>query len=1103
MLARQNKSRLLFCNNMDYRDIDYYNWDVKISDGPITYFDPTLSYQATGYRPIDDIHGLDFDPSWFTEIKDIKESSKRYCPYPFNSKPYRDFWTEIGWRCREGYSVNGYTLTGDNYYFINFYKLLSLELDMAGGAREYQTPDFYVEQYKYFHYVDLCRFYGLDGCTLKARGIGWSEINASMIANMYTWKANTRCMISAFLEANVKQTIKKVFDQMDYNNANTEGGMRRLRQKKDTELFRRASHIVNIDGQNVERGHMSEVVGVVCDETRKMRGDRVSLLLMEESGCHIRGTKVMMADGSIKNVEDIQLGDKVMGDDGTPRTVIQLHNGKDMMYRIYQKNGHSQIVNSNHIIYGEKKNYTTGEFSDFTMKAKDYYEMIKKRYRNKDGYKLKRSNKVSFEHQDVPIDPYVFGFWLGNGDTDGARFSTGDKEAIDYIVEYGKSIGCKVKVEKCTNTDKCYHIYYRWDSTKEGETKKNAFLKNLRKLKVLGNKHIPDCYIYNDRETLLQLLAGLIDSDGDYQRKKHVIEISQHEKRKCIIDKIEFICRILGMRISRDTKVSKERTLKGKTIKGGEINYRIFIQYGHSEIPCKVERKKSSERDINKKGSYKHILSDSFDIEEYGYDEYFGFSLDGNQLFLLEDFTICHNSWPQFEDAFEKAKALVEIQGKRVGTVLSFGTGGDKGANLAGLAGVFNDPIPSRVLGYKNRCNKTGEEQITGFFVPAYTIVRDKMDKRGYTPPEKGKEYFDQRRNALANNPSKYLIFCSEFCYTPEEALALEGDGRFNTELLTQQKSNIVNLNLTPQQYTPVRGTLEYKLADGRVDGEILGVEFIANPKGKVVVIEPPITPEAGGSYRNLYVMGIDGIDFGGDDTSEHTKYASDFAFVIKKRMMGLQPPMYVCFYRDRPNDIMECFRTTLKAILWYNCKALIEKTKTSFLTFMRGKKLDTKYMMRRPRGTMGNTNSGHSNEFGAPASETVIQHGLTLVDNYVEEYCDYLYYIPVIDELITYSYKNKRKFDFVAAMQMAELADEELSSCAIIADESQFKNSNKVQYVYGYYTDERGYKRKGKIPLKHTKRIEWEEEVKDGGTIYKSNPLYSGAISVEEDSLL
>lgn len=729
---------------MDYRDIDYYNWDVKISDGPITYFDPTLSYQATGYRPIDDTHGLDFDPSWFTEIKDIKESSKRYCPYPFNSKPYRDFWTEIGWRCREGYSVNGYTLTGDNYYFINFYKLLSLELDMAGGAREYQTPDFYVEQYKYFHYVDLCRFYGLDGCTLKARGIGWSEINASMVANMYTWKANTRCMISAFLEANVKQTIKKVFDQMDYNNANTEGGMRRLRQKKDTELFRRASHIVNIDGQNVERGHMSEVVGVVCDETRKMRGDRVSLLLMEESGS-----------------------------------------------------------------------------------------------------------------------------WLG------------------------------------------------------------------------------------------------------------------------------------------------------------------------------------------------------------------------------------------FEDAFEKAKALVEIQGKRVGTVLSFGTGGDKGANLAGLAGVFNDPIPSRVLGYKNRYNKTGEEQVTGFFVPAYTIVRDKMDKRGYTPPEKGKEYFDQRRNALANNPSKYLIFCAEFCYTPEEALALEGDGRFNTELLTQQKSNIVNLNLTPQQYTPVRGTLEYKLADGRVDGEILGVEFIANPKGKVVVIEPPITPEAGGSYRNLYVMGIDGIDFGGDDTSEHTKYASDFAFAIKKRMMGLQPPMYVCFYRDRPNDIMECFRTTLKAILWYNCKALIEKTKTSFLTFMRGKKLDTKYMMRRPRGTMGNTNSGHSNEFGAPASETVIQHGLTLVDNYVEEYCDYLYYVPVIDELITYSYKNKRKFDFVAAMQMAELADEELSSCAIIADESQFKNSNKVQYVYGYYTDERGYKRKGKIPLKHTKRIEWEEEVKDGGTIYKSNPLYSGAISVEEDSLL
>ena len=100
------------------------DWDVKISDGRIEYFDPTLSYEATGYRPIDDINGLDFDPRWFTkEAADIKERTGKYCPYRFGSKPFRDYWTEQGWRCREGHTINGYTLTGDNYYFVNFYCL--------------------------------------------------------------------------------------------------------------------------------------------------------------------------------------------------------------------------------------------------------------------------------------------------------------------------------------------------------------------------------------------------------------------------------------------------------------------------------------------------------------------------------------------------------------------------------------------------------------------------------------------------------------------------------------------------------------------------------------------------------------------------------------------------------------------------------------------------------------------------------------------------------------------------------------------------------------------------------------------------------------------
>lgn len=45
-------------------------WDIG-KNNKVRYFDPTLSYEITGYRPIDGTHGLDFDPDWFTKPRDV------------------------------------------------------------------------------------------------------------------------------------------------------------------------------------------------------------------------------------------------------------------------------------------------------------------------------------------------------------------------------------------------------------------------------------------------------------------------------------------------------------------------------------------------------------------------------------------------------------------------------------------------------------------------------------------------------------------------------------------------------------------------------------------------------------------------------------------------------------------------------------------------------------------------------------------------------------------------------------------------------------------------------------------------------------------------
>ena len=58
----------------------------------------------------------------------------------------------------------------------------------------------------------------------------------------------------------------------------------------------------------------------------------------------------MRSDGTFVAVEDVKVGDTLMGPDSTPRTVLALHHGNDDMYRILPKRGPSWVVNSKHVL---------------------------------------------------------------------------------------------------------------------------------------------------------------------------------------------------------------------------------------------------------------------------------------------------------------------------------------------------------------------------------------------------------------------------------------------------------------------------------------------------------------------------------------------------------------------------------------------------------------------------------------------------------------------------------------------------------------------------------------------------------------------------------
>ncbi len=89
------------------------------------------------------------------------------------------------------------------------------------------------------------------------------------------------------------------------------------------------------------------------------------------SGCHAKDTRIMMANGSWKMVQDIQVGEQLMGDDSTPRNVLELKRGFSDMYRIYGGGFKEFIVNGDHILCLKDCDKNVVE-----MKVTEYLDML-------------------------------------------------------------------------------------------------------------------------------------------------------------------------------------------------------------------------------------------------------------------------------------------------------------------------------------------------------------------------------------------------------------------------------------------------------------------------------------------------------------------------------------------------------------------------------------------------------------------------------------------------------------------------------------------------------------------------------------------------------
>ena len=402
-------------------------------------------------------------------------------------------------------------------------------------------------------------------------------------------------------------SVDRDFDiGLDYFKTYQERYLRKEDKKLKNEIF--TSGFVGIDNALKNGGLLRGEIGAIMGT------------------CFRKGTRVLMFDGTTKAVEDVVIGDLLMGDDSTPRTVLTLGRGKDMMYKVEPVKGKPYYVNSQHILSLKGLNQGGNYLPKYSNKVvnisvKEYLKLPKYlREKVLRGYRA----SVEYSFKEILIDPYILGLWLADGRKNRITFSVNrkDTEIQNAITTWGNKIGGTIKYGN------------EADNSQDISVCGTNVLKYLRQYNLYENKHIPFEYIVNNSQVRLQVLAGLIDGDGHINyNEKGTRCVSFDLGREMLADNIVYMAKSLGF---NSTKKHRIRYRKGTKC---DV-FTVLIYGALDKIPTKLLRKKC----LPNKTRNNDVLKTRITVKPVGEEDYYGFSVDGNHLFLLDDFTVTHNS---------------------------------------------------------------------------------------------------------------------------------------------------------------------------------------------------------------------------------------------------------------------------------------------------------------------------------------------------------------------------------------------------------------------------------------------------------------------------
>lgn len=351
-------------------------------------------------------------------------------------------------------------------------------------------------------------------------------------------------------------------------------------------------------------------------------------LAVKPTGCHAAGHQILMADGRTKAVELIVVGDRVMGPDGAPRTVLELHQGRDEMFRIIPTKGEAFTVNAGHILHLRRT--STGKASEDSQPWACDISVSEYLGRSKNFKHLHKLERCAVEFAPLERKPwhiasYILGVAIGDGSLHKPNISicTPDEEIVRELNRFAHCIDSDIRVESMPD-NKASNYFFK------GKLQRHGFEFFRYAVRRMGldvrceAKFVPEEYKIATRHERLELLAGLLDTDG--HMTKGGFEYSTKSLR--LAEDVLFVARSLGLAAYQSEKVVK-----------GQPYQRIYISGDCSVIPLRIKRKQASAR-----GQIKSVLVTGFSVESADEGNYFGFTLDGDHLYLDSSFTVHHNS---------------------------------------------------------------------------------------------------------------------------------------------------------------------------------------------------------------------------------------------------------------------------------------------------------------------------------------------------------------------------------------------------------------------------------------------------------------------------